>query len=656
MHATRLDYRPALDGLRAVAVLAVMLYHGQVGWLPGGFLGVDVFFVLSGYLITSLLVLEHRQWGSIDLMTFWLRRARRLLPALFLVLAAVALYGAFFVATDRLARLRGDAVATLLYVANWRFAFSGQSYFDQFQEPSPLRHMWSLGIEEQFYWIFPLLLMLWFGVRRTERGLGALMLLAAGASALLMAVRFAPGADPSRLYYGTDTRAQGLMVGAALAMLELRPGRLRAGSETWWAIGGRHFAPTRWRPPTGLVGVVGLIGLAVCFALTHESDSWLYRGGFLVVAVLSVAAVRAAAAPTGSPVQRLLARKPLRAIGVISYGLYLWHWPVFVAVSPSRTGLDGPLLLAVRFVVTFSLATLSFRLVESPIRQGVLQRRFRPAKRAALATTSVAIVLGIVLVGTAGAAGAPTLNAQPQTKQVADASATTVFLVGDSVAFNLRLYFPTRSYPGLSVAGSTFLGCGLTPVAVSYAGVAKPLSPECPRWSRNWPDEVRRARPDVGLVMVGVNEQWDHVVNGRTLSFGGPVYERHLFSVLDTSFVPFREVGSSLAVTTVPCHRVLDTGTAPDPKVVNDDHRVRRLNDMISAYAASRPDVHLLDLYGLLCREGYVDSMQGTKLRIDGMHFTPEGAALIWRWLAPRLKGVDDGPAARPVDKPGSGL
>jgi peptidoglycan/LPS O-acetylase OafA/YrhL len=208
MPETRLRYMPALDGLRAVAVAGVLLYHGDVTWARGGYLGVDAFFVLSGFLITTLLLAEWRTNGAIDLVDFWRRRARRLLPALFLVLGAVALFAATWAPTDTLERLRGDAFATLGYVANWRFIWSSDSYFAQFSSPSPLQHVWSLAIEEQFYLVWPpaflVLLRVTGGSRRAVLGITAG--LAAG-SALLMAVLFTPGADPSRVYYGTDTRA-----------------------------------------------------------------------------------------------------------------------------------------------------------------------------------------------------------------------------------------------------------------------------------------------------------------------------------------------------------------------------------------------------------------------------------------------------------------
>ncbi len=200
MSGGRFRYLPALDGLRAFAVLAVLCYHGGMSWAIGGFLGVDAFFVLSGFLITSLLLVEWRGTGGIALSAFWIRRARRLLPALFLVLGGVALYAAFAAAPTELDRIRSDGLASLFYVSNWRFVFSHQSYFEQFGVPSPLRHMWSLAIEEQFYLVWPMIV---YGVLRWRRGsVGALAAVAGAigiASVVLMVTLYEPGRDPSRV-------------------------------------------------------------------------------------------------------------------------------------------------------------------------------------------------------------------------------------------------------------------------------------------------------------------------------------------------------------------------------------------------------------------------------------------------------------------------
>ena len=269
----------------------------------GGFLGVDAFFVLSGYLITSLLLIEWRDRANIGLLAFWSRRARRLLPALFLMLGGIAFYATFLAGRQELGQIRGDALATIGYVANWRPVFTGQSYFERFTLPSPLRHTWSLGIEEQYYIIWPVLLVFLLRVRKISvRTLLMITVVAAVASAVLMGVLFRPDSDPSRVYYGTDTRAQSLLVGAALAMLlhQFRPVRD--------AFGARVLQ---------LIGLQCAIVIGFLWLTTSENNAFLYRGGFLFLGLAVAVVIAAAVQPKAGPVGMILALPPLRMLGKI---------------------------------------------------------------------------------------------------------------------------------------------------------------------------------------------------------------------------------------------------------------------------------------------------------------------------------------------------
>lgn len=370
----RMPYLPALDGLRACAVAVVLLYHAGCTWLPGGFLGVEVFFVISGYLITGLLLAEWRVRRRIDFKAFWLRRARRLLPAVFALIVTVLAVAVVWLPGE-VAGLRGDALASAGYVTNWYLILGQKSYFETVGRPSLLQHLWSLAVEEQFYLIWPLLLagmMRFWTRRRTIVAIG----LGAAASTLLMAALYQPDLDPSRVYYGSDTRAAGLLIGAVLAFLWI-PGQTPGGRQ----------APARARDQgraLDLLGVLAFGVLAWCCAGFDEYQPRLYQGGFALVALATAVLIVTAVDSRTRLVSRLLGCAPLRWIGLRSYGIYLWHWPVFMLTRPQLdVALDGWQLLAMRVAATLVLAELSYRMVEMPVRRGALDRilRGRPAPR-----------------------------------------------------------------------------------------------------------------------------------------------------------------------------------------------------------------------------------------------------------------------------------
>ena len=373
----RLGYIPALDGVRALAVAAVLVYHGDLGWFSGGFLGVDVFFVLSGYLITSVLLdAWRRNGGSLGLGRFYLHRARRLLPALLVMITVTSAYVVVFL-PDEASKLRGGVVASFGYVTNWYLIFHQQSYFSAIGRPPMLQHLWSLAIEEQFYLLWPLLLGLALKLWRPSRvKLAVTILAAAGVSALLMGLLYRAGSDPSRVYYGTDTHSSGLLIGAAMAVL-LPP----------WQLRGRLG---RWAPiALDAIGFAGLLVLVWCFVNVSEFDSSLYRGGYLVFACVAAVVVLVAVHPATTITSGLLGTSPMVWIGKRSYGIYLWHWPVFLVTRP---GIDVPLtgipLFVLRVGITVGLAAASYRFVEVPIRSGALGRRLA-ALRAALRQSSM---------------------------------------------------------------------------------------------------------------------------------------------------------------------------------------------------------------------------------------------------------------------------
>ncbi len=389
---TRFPYLPGIDALRALAVLAVFFYHADVSWMPGGFLGVNVFFGISGYLITSLLLREFRRGGHVRLGRFWLRRAQRLLPAVG-VMIAVVMIAAAIIEPDRIDSLRGDAIASLGYFANWHFIFGHVSYFEQFQRPSLFTHLWSLSVEEQFYLFWPLVFaagMKLFGRTRLLAG----VLAGALASVALAWILFDPGGDASRVYYGTDTHAVGLLVGVALALVwspvELR--RRRTGP----LVG----------PVLDAIGVFALAYLVLSFLHVHDYDLALWHGGYLWLALVTAMLLAVLAHPAAR-LGAVIGQPPVLWLGLRSYSFYLWHWPV---LALSRPGVDVSLpkgvLIPLQLALVCGLAELSYRYVELPFR-GKAKLPSLPDGwlRVARPALLVGVVSVVALVGWSGIAG-----------------------------------------------------------------------------------------------------------------------------------------------------------------------------------------------------------------------------------------------------------
>ena len=430
--ARRLAYMPGIDGLRAFAVGSVLVYHLGASWLPGGFLGVDVFLVISGFLITSLLLSEHLETGRIDIRRFWMRRVRRLLPAV-LVMIAVVLVAMLVLHAGEVSRLRGQVVAALLYVVNWQFIYADVPYFDRFGRPSVFLHLWSLAIEEQFYLVWPPLLAVGLLALR-RRALLVVVVVAALGSTVLAWVMWAPFTDPSRIYYGTDTRAVALLVGVALALIP-------------WGLRDRSAWPAARRRALDVVGFVCAAGLLAALLRLGDLDERLYRGGFLMVALLT-AGVVAVLADSSAPMARAAAWAPLVWIGLRSYSIYLWHWPVIMLTRPDvDVAIDGIPLVILRLALTMLAAVLSYRYVEVPFRRhgiaGVrarLGRVARPARlaaasSAALAVVGLAVAVAVVPAGTSHVPGIGVASAgePPATAGAATTRGPRLVFVGDSV-------------------------------------------------------------------------------------------------------------------------------------------------------------------------------------------------------------------------------
>jgi peptidoglycan/LPS O-acetylase OafA/YrhL len=416
-------YMPGLDGLRAIAVISVILFHLGFDWAPGGMLGVGVFFTLSGYLISDILLAQLNARGRIKLTAFWLARARRLLPALFLMLAIVVAWVTIF-GPAQPKEFREGVVSAIFYVNNWQQIFADASYFARFEAEGPLDHLWSLSVEEQFYILWPFLLLI--GVKLVHERplpsgvrprLALLTIAGAIASSILMAVLYKPSFDPSRLYFGTDTRAAALLFGAALAMVW--PSRKLS----------RRITPQA-RNTLDAMGLAGLLIIAIMVWQVGELSPFLYRGGFVILSLATVMALM----PLTHPACRLgawLGMKPLRWVGVRSYGIYLWQTPVIVLTTPQGIHDDSLVRAALQVAAIFAIAALSWRFVEEPIRHGAIGRFF--ARRRAVGWKwegfapgmRVAIVgMGIVLViAAAGMAGLNSSSAEGNDVRVEQARA-----------------------------------------------------------------------------------------------------------------------------------------------------------------------------------------------------------------------------------------
>jgi len=631
-----LSYMPALDGVRAFAVLGVMAFHSGVPFLPAGFLGVDAFFVLSGFLITSLLLGEWAKSAGIGLRRFWARRARRLLPALLVVIVFVAVYARFAVPAGTYPGLRGDALSALFYAANWHFIAVGGNYFVQTGPVSLLTHTWSLAIEEQFYVLWPLIVLGLLRLTRSLRVLLGVCVVGALASALEMALLYRPDADPTRLYYGTDTHAQCLLVGAALAvgLALVAERRQTVGGPAGWAASGAGA-----RTASGLLGVGGAVATAVLWWRGSYTGSFLWRGGFLVAAVSTAAVLACVVTSARSPLSRLLSLLPLRFIGRISYGLYLWHFPLFQWLDAGRTGLTGYPLFGVRCAATAAVATWSFYFIERPIRHGDLLRRWRawvatPAAVAGVAAVVVATTAGVGSVGAAVSAPAPPRPAPTGIPLggLNASSATTVLLLGDSTAvtFGFGLGVEAARYHA-TLVNQAIIECGVAEVtdvrtssSVEPPGPAcRPSTPAAQQWPSIWTTDVAQFHPEVVAVLVGRWEVSDVKWNGAwTNIFSRPFadYVRHQLQLAV-------DIGSSrgarVALLTAPCY---DSGEQPDGNAWPADGaaRLAAYNDIVRSVAAANPTVaSVVDLDGIVCPSGrFASALDGVPVRApDGVHF-----------------------------------
>ncbi|EKH7731361.1 acetyltransferase [Staphylococcus pseudintermedius] len=347
-------YMPGLDGVRAVAVIAIIIYHLNPQWLSGGFLGVDTFFVISGYLITSLLLTEYHNTGKIELMSFWLRRVKRLIPAVLFLVMGVIVLSLIFMPTE-IQKVRADTIAAIFYVSNWWYIMQNVDYFEQFAV-QPLKHLWSLAIEEQFYLVFPIVLLSLLSFIRRLKSIRIIFLILLVISMIAMMVLYVPNENVARVYFGTDTRIQTLLMGVLLALV-------------WPPFQLKAKVNRQMRTMIDTAGVVGLAILFICFKFVSETNSILYYGGFFLISTVTLLVIASSVHPSGY-FAKFLGNKVFTFIGSRSYSLYLWHYPIIVLIHHQFVqGQIPPLVYVVEILLMVLMAEFSYKFIEQPFRK-----------------------------------------------------------------------------------------------------------------------------------------------------------------------------------------------------------------------------------------------------------------------------------------------
>jgi peptidoglycan/LPS O-acetylase OafA/YrhL len=698
-------YIPAFDGMRGFwVVVGPLLYHGRPQSIPGGpdivpggILSLDLFFVLSSYLIVSIALREWDATGQIDLVAYAGRRVRRLFPALFVALAFLSIYLAVVNDPEIIDRWTGAIVSALTYSANWYEIVSDSSYFEQFGSPSPLKHVWSFAIEEQFYVFAPLFLIagLRWGGRRGRQILLGVSIAGALTSAWWMAQVHVVGQDPSRAYYGTDTRAQALFVGIAMALAVNLYGAPRSA-------GGRRLVALIAYPATAwhLWAVLTV----------SERDAWLFEnGGFLLVAVTAGLAMFGLSqdAPW-SPLHRLFSSRLFRYTGRISYGLYLYHWPIYLLLTPERAGnvfgvdrVTGWSLLAVHLTITAIVASLSFRFIEQPFVKRTWPFSFRtlvPSTASFAAATAVVVILGgllvaqtrrppeiidrVVFVEAAAAAedvdglgaapaessladGVDDENAGPEApaapEDVAEVEPLRILTVGDSVMNQIGVALTdwTIENPdaGIVAFDEAHIGCGTIregekrvpegdegPVGDICSDWGDPVDPEVVTEYNivSWPTIIEVFRPDIVITQVSPWDVTDRRIPGLNggdwTNVGEPVFDEYARS----------EYGAAIDVLTAGGARVFILEGAPlnrEIKPQNSPERIAALNTIVAEVAAeaaaSGAAVTMVDFPAWI---GEVGSDQELARRDDGVHLSDSGLIEVVPWLLYDVLGIEAGP------------
>ena len=623
-------------------MLVFMAFHFGVRQFAGAWVAVNVFFVLSGFLIVRLLAAERASSGRIDVLGFYRRRARRLLPALFMLLTAVVVYGLTVADSVERAVVKGDLLATFGFVMNWRLVRDDNQYFDDFGQPSVLKHAWTLSVEEQFYLVVPVVVMILFAYVRTRRvRVGVLLGLATLSAVWTTRVGVASVSAQAHAYYGTDVRVQSLLVGAAA---------------------GVAFAPTRsgrvpWRVPRLVLAMAGWAGLTcftVAIVVVEPFEDWLYAyGGMLLSSLVAGGLVLACVDRRPSLLRQLLSWRPLAYTGRLSYGLYLWHWPVHVWLHRSFDTLPVWVHLLAAFVLTFAVAIASYELVELRVIRGGVRALVGSSSTSRVVTVGAiaGLIAASIAVGSGSRAAAsprwvlgyPDLVAgQPAYR--APGKAASVILFGDSVPDRLAAHFPDRNFPGFGVQRLAVPGCDLLSVQIVNPPPLPPaaIDPECEANKREFEKNVKASSADAVVLFGSPLLAFEHRVDGRTVWWDDAQYRAAVQRDLDRYLSATRAAGKQFSLVNVPCRPMdsfpptIETAIRSKPGLASEVRDPVRTNALLREWAA-RNSVPLIDLDRAVCGSGTRTTVDGVNLYGDGIHFSSEATPMVWGWLAPQI-------------------
>jgi len=668
--APSMGYQPGLDGLRAVSVIVIMLYHGGFAWIHGGFFSVEVFFATSGFLITALLLEERTRTNRTSLRQFWIRRARRLLPALALLLATVAIVTLLAGTDEQLTTLRRDLPWAIFYAGNWGQITGGIPYWAS--DPPLLRHLWTLAIEEQFYVVWPLAFLV---LGRLRRRSAALVLVGVAVTTWVAGfVIHAGGPGPmggwfdgadrvNFAYLSTVTRAGALALGAGAAFV-------------WqpWRTAPRLRPAARGRLGRTLDRTGGaLLGLFAAVAATAGiTEGYVYQWLLAIMAVAATALVLIVVHPAAVGMRRWFGWRPLVEIGKRSYGLYLWHWPIFVFAG-AADGDTGRFLLAVTIAV--GCTEISYRFVETPFRSGAFSAWWRASterSRGWFLGVGAALLVGLIVAyvrveptdravgGDQSTFAGPSSTATESVVVPAPPSSTTAStavpttttppppvgplratIVGDSQGHSLAVNQPRGLGETIDIDNGSLPGCSIYDagsIRTARPGVRNNFG-MCEGWADDWADAAREHGAEVTLVVLGAWDVFDlETPSGEVLTFATPPWDAYVGEQLQAGIDALAATGTKVALLEAPCMRPQDVDGAAVPALPEraDDARVAHVNDLFRQVAAANPaTTTFVPGPPAWCQDEAVSSSLAN--RWDGVHVYGPGAGLIYDAVAPTL-------------------